>query len=241
MASRLSLIESWLKEIPMLNVEVIFVVDNSDDLTFEKLERIKQENCYSFITIQDGNFGGPGGARNVGLMKSQGRWVTFWDSDDRPEVSNFLSMVRSADDHEKSIAIGGWGEYGIEENDISNLTLTKSHRPTFIQSVLNPGIWRWAFRTSEINDCTFPNILMGEDQIFLANLHINWRQIFREDKTVYNYISGYTGQLTSNKEAISARNQMYKYFDTNLKGKGFSIFTLAIKLKLSARRIVWWA
>ena len=46
MESRLSSVESWLREIPKSKIEVLFIVDNSTDSTFDDLIRIKKSNEY---------------------------------------------------------------------------------------------------------------------------------------------------------------------------------------------------
>ena len=232
MESRLSLIESWLKEVPDSDVEVIFVVDNCQDKTMINLKNIKIENRYEFIKLHEGIFGGPGGARNEGIRSSEGKWITFWDSDDLPDVKNFMNMLRNAEKRNKAIALGSWIACSVNSNDASKFNTGKIHNPGFVDTILNPGIWRWAFQKKEISNCWFPEIFMGEDQVFLANLNIKWHKVFKYSEVVYSYLKGYSGQLTLNKTAITDREKMnlhFKKFSVIKKKRSF--FSSCIVLK----------
>ena len=68
---------------------------------------------------------------------------------------------------------------------------------------MNPGIWRWAFRRSIIQDAQFLPIRMGEDVSFLVQLNLADRKIFASPKIIYNYQIGVRGQLTSQVQPIS--------------------------------------
>jgi len=77
---------------------------------------------------------------------------------------------------------------------------------------------------------------MGEDQVFLANLNIDWLKVYRYKKNVYDYIQGNPSQLTTSRLAIADRLKMSQYLvKTPVNGKKFSFFTrtLRIKIKLS--------
>ena len=241
MESRLSSVESWLREIPKSKIEVLFIVDNSTDSTFDDLIRIKKSNEYLFMSVQNGDFGGPGEARNVGLKSAQGQWVAFWDSDDKPNVQNFISMVNEAEKSNKEFALGSWRECLITQNDTCNLKMVRGHQTTFAETIRNPGIWRWAFRRNQIQHHLFPNILMGEDQIFLANINLKWRQVYRERKYVYTYVKGFSGQLTQNRNALKSRNELHKHFGSKLKFTEVTYFSLGIRFKIQISRIFWWA
>jgi glycosyltransferase involved in cell wall biosynthesis len=240
MESRLSSVESWLREIPRTKIEVLFIVDNSTDSTFGDLIRIKDTNEYLFMSVQNGNFGGPGEARNVGLKSAQGQWVAFWDSDDKPNVENFISMVNKAEKSHKDFALGSWRECLITQNDTCNLKMVSGHQPTIGETIRNPGIWRWAFRRTQIQNHRFPNILMGEDQIFLANINLKWRQVYRDKEYVYTYVKGFSGQLTQDTNALKSRNKLHKHFGDTIKFMDFSCLSIGIRLKIQIRRILWW-
>ncbi len=235
MESRLFFIENWLKEIPDSDVEVIFVVDNCQDNTMINLENIKKENKYEFIKLHEGIFGGPGGARNEGIRISEGKWIAFWDSDDVPNVKNFISMLKNAEMHNKAVAVGSWIECIVNSDTASKFDSGKIHKTGFVDTLLNPGIWRWAFQRNEINYCWFPEIRMGEDQVFLANLNIKWHRVFKFSEVVYSYLKGYSGQLTLSTNAIIDGEKMKLHFKKlSALGEKSSLFSRCLILKTIA-------
>lgn len=238
MSGRLTNIEIWLQRISHYNSEVIFIVDSSNDETFSDLTAMVDANNYEKVKIIKGNFGGPGSARNFGIAQASGDWIAFWDSDDNPNVDAFVNMINNAQQAGKQIAVGGWKK--VNSNlEKSSAWFKKSHDfnlPYFLKTVRNPGIWRWVFKRSIIDGVFFPNLLMGEDQVFLANLNIHWLRVYRGKENVYEYIQGNPSQLTVSRLAISNRLKMSQFLVKKpINGKHFSFFTrtLRIKIKLS--------
>jgi glycosyltransferase involved in cell wall biosynthesis len=233
MESRLFFIESWLKSIPENAIEVLFVVDTCTDSTLQNLQQLKEKNAYEFVKIVQGNFGGPGLARNAGFAISRGRWVTFWDSDDSPEVNKFLSMLYRADVNNKKIAIGGWKEIFTHKNSHAKIKKTSKHRVTFLETIHNPGIWRWAFHRNEIVENQFPNLLVGEDLIFLVRLNLKWNKVYKYKQIVYNYFKGYDGQITFNNNALLDQKLMPEYLDRKfLVRERVSVFTIILTWRI---------
>lgn len=64
------------------NVEIIVVDDASTDATSERLAELRRETPTLRVIRNDQPRGG-GGARNIGIAATKGRWVAFLDDDDR--------------------------------------------------------------------------------------------------------------------------------------------------------------
>ena len=92
MGGKLNLVRKWIEEISHNpQIEIILVHDIADTLTGEELMEIS--NTYRNTRVTEGYFGNPGSARNAGLEICLGKSVVFWDSDDEPNVENFLASL----------------------------------------------------------------------------------------------------------------------------------------------------
>lgn len=230
MQGRLDPVRNWLTQADGFNMQVIFLNDASVDETLRELHEIVADKRFSFVKIIDGNFGGPGPARNHGMTLSKGRWIAFWDSDDEPDVSKFIDMIRLADQEFRDIAVGGWiSKRAIQGHDLSG-GVEKKHNPKYFDILMYPGIWRWAFKVELARKSKFPHILMGEDLVFLANLKLSPR--FRYEEKVYTHIQGNPGQLTSNIKALQDRKEMGKLLNREELANLFDLLKFMLRMKI---------
>ena len=232
MQNRLNSVKTWLAQAEKFNMEVIFVNDSSVDETLDELNKIVLKNRYRFVKNFDGIFGGPGPARNFGMGKSSGKWIAFWDSDDEPNVPSFFNMIQMAEIEFRDIAVGGWEAKQVSGEWKTSGHVVKTHNPKFLEIVKSPGLWRWAFKLERVKKSTFPDILMGEDLVFLANLNLAPR--FQYNKSVYTYIQGNPGQLTSNKKALLDRKKMGNHLIGTFINSEFDLLRAMIRLKIKA-------
>ncbi|WP_303235095.1 glycosyltransferase family 2 protein [Methanosphaera cuniculi] len=215
------------------DIEVICVNDGSTDDTQQTLENLKTR--YPFIKIYKTENQGSGKARNYGIKQATGEYIAFLDADD-----SFLD--------EK--ALEKMYMYGHKNNaDIvcANLRRIKQDRSIekeydpkaarfsyFIQKdVLEPveyGI-PWAFykniyKTSFIknNNIQFPDLIRGQDPIFLANILTTLDEIHVINTDLYGYnhsVSGGVNVKTDTYEKKEAYIQHFKDTMDILKDAGF--------------------
>lgn len=91
-----------LEEQTYVNFEVIFVDDCSTDNTYDFLQYFCERTKLNTRLIRTENNGGPGKARERGILIAKGRYITFMDSDDWYEKS-FLEAIDqklSTDDYD---------------------------------------------------------------------------------------------------------------------------------------------
>ena len=204
MAGKLELLTSWMREDATKNIQVIIVHDQDSDSTGEELKGIISSVAPRPIRLLEGAYGDPGSARNAGLALVDTEWVAFWDSDDLPNVEEFLGIVELANNQEFECTVGSFNVFRGSIGGDHKMHVIDSKSPTYLEEIaMNPGIWRWAFRRSVIQDAQFLPIRMGEDVSFLAQLNLADRKIFASPKIVYNYQIGVRGQLTSQVQPIS--------------------------------------
>ena len=200
MAGRLQNLQKWIATIDALSVEVILIHDKKDEQTGIELRKIVQKFNDSKVIIIEGMYGGPGLARNAGLALAKGEWICFWDSDDLPEVEEFFRMVKVADLSGAECAVGGF----TTVHDVTGKSKSHALTEKYLDEIaINPGIWRFAFKRSTLEGLNFSNLLMAEDQLFLASFRIPSRKIEIYSKSVYQYFVGENFHLTRRKEALS--------------------------------------
>ena len=194
MAGKLFNLESLLGNCTSLGIEVVIVHDEQDSHTGDEIESIVKSVNSDLVSVITKAVYSPGKARNLGMDRATGEWICFWDSDDNPMPENFLSMVRQAKSQDHEIAIGKFQRINREAIEIYGTAESEVGRM--------PGIWRFAFKKDSIHGLTFPGYRMGEDQVFLARVDVPYKDFFRFDEIVYEYVCGDVSQLTKNRKAI---------------------------------------
>jgi glycosyltransferase involved in cell wall biosynthesis len=87
-----------------LNLEIIIIDDGSEDDSFQIVSKMAK-NDERIILVRTLNFG-PGKARNLGLCKAKGKYITFMDSDDWI-IENALDVLyKEITDNNLDIVIG---------------------------------------------------------------------------------------------------------------------------------------
>ena len=232
MAGRFQNLEKWVYQEEVKDIQLIFVHDIQDNETNDELIRIVSK--LSNAKVIEDRFGGPGTARNAGLDLVNAGWVTFWDSDDIPEVAEVRKMIKKASEFGQEIAVGGFNVKSInsEVEVASHLILNLGAGALFDQIGMNPGLWRWVFRKDAINKTRFMPFRMAEDQCFLFDLRLNVGDIYVHNKSVYTYFVGDSLQLTRNPKAISDLLKSVPYLlnslrkaDTSLRNFGALLVT----------------
>jgi glycosyltransferase involved in cell wall biosynthesis len=232
--------ESWLADAKMSNFRIIVLDDGSSDKALRKLEAIKNSLDFENLQIISDNFGGPGPARNAGLKLVKSGWVIFWDSDDYPNVLETLQMVRNTEEKGLDVAIGNWTTKisSQHKKHLSGSTQFTDTKP--LSAILNPGLWRWAFKREYIGNTEFPDIRMGEDQLFLLGLSVKFESVYRHPKVVYVYNQVSPNQLTGTLTTILEGRGMGKFvfpiMRINRAHSAFSIM-LAVKILILSAKI----
>ncbi len=237
MHGRLGPLVKWAKEAVDHNVQVILVHDWRDDKTEQELRLISKKLGQPKQDFISGRYGSPGSARNVGLKIAKGKWITFWDSDDLPNVKNFLEMVNNADQSNFEVAIGSFSYFTLNDKGIDEkLTNPRTVDPSDLVGILrNPGLWRWAFRREILRDVSFSKNKMGEDQQYLIEINAFKRQKYFYKKIVYLYRVNQQFQLTNNPIAVSELRNTISEITTIIDGSyDFVSCYLLVRMNLTS-------
>ena len=224
----------WANDCNGENIELIVVLDKTSqkntELIRHSLGRISNSQ------LLEVNVGSPGMARNMGLEKASGEWIAFWDSDDFPQVKQFLAFVSEVEDSREKLGCGNFEVIKDQETEFP-IHREEGHRNSPLATkLINPGIWRFCFNSEILKGLKFSDSRMGEDQEFLAKILMRY-ETYISNRTVYLYRENSPNQLTSNKSNLvdlpkSLESIWNSYVLSEVKRKT-EIAVLVIKMSLT--------
>lgn len=199
-------IESIYKGNPLhtSDFEVICVNDGSTDGSKHVLERLSA--CYSNLRVIHKTNGGPGAARNRGILNAKGEYIYFVDSDDTINPRCLCISLREVEKHQADLGVLGYnlcsendnGKIAIlRSNSISNTFQLPEKNSTFVSpsDLISSPMYQsfsWSFLFSrdviENNNLTYPKLHYMEDEYFVLNYITLCARILPIDQITYNYI-----------------------------------------------------
>lgn len=187
-------LEAILRRASLFGIEVILVLDNQPKSALYALREITKLLKIDAKIVQV-NFNNPGSARNSGKRLATRKWVAFWDCDDLPKIEEIIKLIEEAEISHASLAIGN---FEIENVRSHSLVIQDLHlKSPQIVTGLNPGVWRMVFLRSALENIDFPDLSMGEDQVFFQRVINKEIDIIFRNYIVYRYRTGIKNQLTS--------------------------------------------
>lgn len=212
-----------VETLPSDKCEVILVDDGSIDNSKMIAKQFVGKNPYLFKYFYKEN-GGLSSARNFGISKSSGEYITFIDSDDWVNSDLYLSIIDQTDNSIIDVFIADYVEvYKSGEKIVKDINI--GNKIVYEAMVCNK-IFRKALFVE--NNIEFPYGLHYEDNQTCYQLLALSNEIKKIDKVLYYYRQERDGQITSKMDRgiydinIIADN-LSIYFD------GFSMINPKIK------------
>ena len=187
MHGRLDNFKKMVEDISNLSIQLIVVHDIADDKTGRELQIILENNAS--IKLIEGKYGSAGGARNAGLELADSEWIGFWDSDDKPEVKQYLDLVAKIKGEQNLVGYGSFLKISTIPNKLqkSKNSVNAKGAINSIKPFKNPGIWRWIFANEALKNTRFPNLKLGEDVCFLFSTLQKVDKITTSNQVIYKY------------------------------------------------------
>lgn len=178
------------------DIELICIDDESTDDSFEILNNLTDK--YDFIKIFTQKNQGSGKARNYGMSQAQGEYIAFLDADDvfidedALEKMYFYGVKNDADivcGNLKRIRQNGEIETDYDFKNTKFAYFNKKDVVLPIEYGIPFAFYRNIFKKEflEKYDIIFPDLIRGQDPIFLAKALISTNELYVLSIDLYGY------------------------------------------------------
>ena len=195
-------------------IEVIIINDGSTDRSINILDKFISNQAFEYIVLSKAN-GGVSTARNYGIQRAQGRWITFLDSDDYIAPNYFIPFLKTISAVQENVSIIASGhcvvniDGSLEKNqlpingDIDTLLLRISMY-SFTKLFRRDYIIKY-------NLSYYPDLRIGEDALFFFDyLTTAGCNIVAINSTDYYYVRR-SGSLSNSPVNIDYRRKLNDY------------------------------
>lgn len=194
-------LSSLINQDTKYNYEILVVNDGSTDHTLNEVMKYKNNGL---VKIIDKDNGGISSARNAGLANSQGRYISFVDSDDIVEPNFVESLVSIAEREDADIVQGNYQILG-------DLEKRQPEKPKVIE--VKPFIslygypWGKIYKSDLFNNVKFPENFWFEDTMMMYRIWPKANLVYSISNVIYNYritSNGATGVSHGNKKFLES-------------------------------------
>lgn len=212
MSGQLENLESWISDLDTYTVQVVLVHDVRDQETGVELSNLISKVNNPAIELYEGKFGSPGATRNFGIEKCNGEWLSFWDSDDLPNVKAAVFACHFQPDSIDVII----GAYQIQQVSWGKLTSKSKQIGSYLEIAIDPGLWRCIFKRRSIGNLRFKHFLMAEDQVFLLQYDFSSKSVAFSQDVFYTYLVGNPNQATRNIDSLRDLHNSVSFISSNI-------------------------
>lgn len=172
--------------------EVIMINDGSTDKSKEiALDFVNYDDRFKYFEIKNS---GVSYARNYGIEKTSGKYLTFVDSDDFLDNDHFQLFMNEIKNND--LVVGGYKVVGPEPEIRTHSKPVILNRYTLIQGILKDLSifsfpWNKIFRSDIIKECNIrfrTDIHFGEDLIFDIEYALRVETAYVLTTDSYNYV-----------------------------------------------------
>lgn len=216
------------------NWELILIDDGSTDASSVICDRFV--SCNTNIQVVHQTNMGVSSARNAGLEKAQGDWITFVDSDDYIDGDFFSSTLNTDSDLViQQICFFSENESIHPFQSMESKKYKREDLPLFFSKYLNYQIfmapWGKIFRRSMIEDLRFPvGQIVGEDALFnqLVIKRLNSIEVSAIGQYCYFDVGSHNKYMLTVSQALSYLHRIFEaYLDHGYNNQKFLALELS--------------
>lgn len=197
------------------NFQVILIDDCSTDGSFEKLSKLVHEYEFEVMLLRNAVNSGPGPTRNLGLLRADGDYIMFVDSDDYLDMNTLSELHRIILEYDPDCIIFDFyintRGMQVRQKSVSKVSggfISKQH--ALIHS--RGSTWGKVYKTDILisNSIRFPNLRRNEDMPFAKIAISHCDKIYYLAKPLYHYVMEPTS-LMHNIELLSENNALESF------------------------------
>lgn len=170
--------------------EILLIDDGSKDKSGKICDEYAHKDCRVKVFHKEN--GGVSSARNFGLDKANGEYISFIDSDDWV-VSSYLAELLFLCNENVDLVECGYVYYGKEKLSFEtefNMMDSESYLIKLFQNrrFYEGFLWVKLFKASLIDTLRFePKLAYNEDRVFITQYMLKCRRVAATQKCLYNY------------------------------------------------------
>lgn len=178
------------------NLDIILIDDGSTDSSARICDEYALRDSRIRVFHKDNQ--GVSSARNFGLDKAQGEYITFIDADDYPDLDQFEILINGCEKYDAQIAMCNLryvyeNKTGIiEKNLVEEKVMSPQEAYSEMMktdSMTRMGIWNKIYKKETIRSERFnTSARLGEDVDFLCRITFNASKVIYIPVSKYNYL-----------------------------------------------------
>lgn len=204
------------------NIQVILVDDGSKDSSPQICDSYKEKD--SRVVVIHKENGGVSSARNVGVERADGDYITFVDSDDYLEPDTYKKLLEAAETYSLDVTACGYfitdapqelpeveGVSVLERKEALSYCISDDAGSTMCGAV-----WNKLYRADKLKDCLVFNseYIIAEDMVVTIRCLMGAERIGQVNWCGYHYVQRGDSIINSFKEkkssSVFAHQEMYE-------------------------------
>lgn len=176
------------------NYELLLIDDGSQDNSSSICDKYAASDPR--IKVWHIKNGGPSRARNLGIEKAKGEYITFVDSDDTIDKDTLSLIIKEMVENNLDLLQYSWDRIDKNNNIINSRTNKKTTTKVLSsEEYIKSYNYAWsiggnAIKTEVINKSNIrfnPEVKISEDTIFISEIICSSKRIKRIEDTLYHY------------------------------------------------------
>ena len=202
------------------DVEILMIDDGSTDNSGRIADQYKENDHVKVFHKENG---GLASARNFGLDRVKGRFISFVDADDWIEANTFEIVMNSIGDADicgfgRSIDFPNYNKIWIPVNEISILDGSEALKRLIVDGTIKNVVWDKLYKAELFDNVRFPEGHNYEDIYVTHKILLSAHEIVLIPNILYHYVQyrgsiSHTASLNNNLDLWIARHELYEKYN----------------------------